>query len=57
LKNLEVIVGRLNATGAKVIFATTTPIQDDPTKKKNPAIAVVERNQAAIEVMKKTRCP
>ena len=53
LKNLEVIVGRLKATGAKVIFATTTPIPDDPTKKKNPATAVVERNQAAIEIMKK----
>lgn len=53
LKNLEKIVGRLKATGAKVIFATTTPIQDDPTKKKNPATAVVERNQAAIEIMKK----
>jgi hypothetical protein len=53
LKNLEVIAGRLKATGAKVIFATTTPIPDDPTKKKNPATAVVERNQAAIEIMKK----
>lgn len=53
LKNLEVIAGRLKATGAKVIFATTTPIQDDPTKKINPAMAVVERNQAAIEIMKK----
>ena len=53
LKNLETIIGRLRATGAKVIFATTTPIPDDPTKKKNPATAVVERNQAAIEIMKK----
>jgi acyl-CoA thioesterase-1 len=57
LKNLEVIVGRLKATGAKVIFATTTPIPDDPTKKKNPATAVVERNQAAIEIMKKNNVP
>ena len=57
LKNLEVIVGRLKATGAKVIFATTTPIQDDPTKKQNPATAVVERNQAAIELMKKNDVP
>lgn len=53
LKNLETIAGRLKATGAKVIFATTTPIQDDPTKKINPAMAVVERNHAAIEIMKK----
>lgn len=57
LKNLEVIVGRLKATGAKVIFATTTPIPDDLTKKKNPATTVVERNQAAIEIMKKNNVP
>ena len=57
LKNLETIVGRLKATGAKVIFATTTPIPDDLTKKKNPATTVVERNQAAIEIMKKNNVP
>ena len=57
LKNLEVIVGRLKATGAKVVFATTTPIQEDLTKKQNPAIAVVERNQAATEIMKKNDVP
>jgi lysophospholipase L1-like esterase len=57
LKNLETIVGRLKATGAKVIFATTTPIQDDPTKKINPATAVVEQNQAAVEIMKKNNVP
>ena len=57
LKNLEVIVDRLKATGAKVIFATTTPIQSDPTKKQDPATAVVERNQAAIEIMKKNKVP
>jgi lysophospholipase L1-like esterase len=57
LKNLEVIVGRLKATGAKVVFATTTPIQSDSTKKQDPATAVVERNQAAIEIMKKNQVP
>ena len=57
LKNLETIVARLKATGAKVIFATTTPIPDDLTKKKNPATTVVERNQAAIEIMKKNNVP
>jgi lysophospholipase L1-like esterase len=53
LKNLETIVGRLKATGAKVVFATTTPIQEDLTKKQNPATAVIERNKAAMEIMKK----
>jgi len=57
LKNLEVIVGRLKATGAKVVFATTTPIQEDLTKKQNPATAVVERNKAAMEIMKKNEVP
>jgi len=57
LKNLEVIVGRLKATGAKVVFATTTPIQEDLTKKQNPATAVIERNKAAMEIMKKNDVP
>ena len=57
LKNLETIVARLKATGAKVVFATTTPIQEDLTKKQNPATAVVERNAAAIEIMKKNQVP
>jgi lysophospholipase L1-like esterase len=57
LKNLELIVGRLKATGAKVVFATTTPIQEDLTKKQNPATAVIERNQAATEIMKKNQVP
>jgi len=57
LKNLELIVGRLKATRAKVVFATTTPIQEDLTKKQNPATAVIERNQAATEIMKKNQVP
>lgn len=51
-KNLREIVGKLKATGAKLIFATTTPV---PEGKMNPYRSdadAVKYNEAALKVMK-----
>jgi len=49
---LEQLVQRLKQTGAKVIWASTTPIPDNPEHKQTAA-SIVERNTAAAEVMQK----
>lgn len=51
-KRLEELIGRMKATGAKLVWASTTPIPDDAAKKQSAA-SIVERNQAAAEIMKK----
>jgi lysophospholipase L1-like esterase len=51
-KRLEEIVQRLQKTGAKVIWASTTPIPADAAKKQDPA-SIVERNTIAARVMEK----
>ncbi|NBV23204.1 MAG: SGNH/GDSL hydrolase family protein [Proteobacteria bacterium] len=50
-QRLEQLVARMQKTGAKVIWATTTPIPDDAAKKQTAA-SIIERNQAAATVMK-----
>ena len=52
VKRLEEIVTRLEKTGAKLIWASTTPIPDNPAQKQT-AQSVVEKNALAAEVMKK----
>jgi lysophospholipase L1-like esterase len=47
---LSKIVTRLQSTGAKLIWASTTPIPDDPAKKQTSA-SIVERNTAAAALM------
>ena len=47
---LAKIVTRLQSTGAKLIWASTTPIPDDPAKKQT-ARSIVERNTAAAALM------
>jgi len=47
---LAQIVVRLQATGAKIIWASTTPIPDD-VEKKQTAASVVERNRAVAALM------
>ena len=47
---LAQILARLQATGAKIIWASTTPIPDDPEKKQTAA-SIIERNRAAAELM------
>ena len=49
-KRLRQIVDRLAATGAKLIWATTTPVPDT-TDKKYTAAPIVERNTVAAKVM------
>ncbi len=49
---LEQLVQRMKQTDAKVIWASTTPIPDNPEQKQTAA-SVVERNAAAAEVMQK----
>jgi acyl-CoA thioesterase-1 len=51
-QRLEQLVARLQKTGAKLVWATTTPIPDDAEKKQSAA-SIIERNAAAAEVMKK----
>ena len=56
VKRLEEIVGRLEKTGAKLIWASTTPIPDNPAQKQT-AQSIVEKNALAAEVMKKHGIP
>jgi lysophospholipase L1-like esterase len=49
---LERIVERLEKTGAKLVWATTTPIPDAPAQNQTAA-SIVERNAAAAAIMEK----
>ncbi len=51
-QRLEQLVERMKTTGAKPVWASTTPIPDDPAKKQTAA-SIVERNKAAAVVMAK----
>lgn len=51
-KNLREIVTQLKATGAKLIFATTTPVPDQPMKVYRSNTNVIRYNEAALRVMK-----
>ena len=50
-QRLEELVERMEKTGATLIWASTTPIPNDPSKKQTAA-SIVERNQAAATIMK-----
>lgn len=56
VKRLEEIVVRLEKTGAKLIWASTTPIPDNAAQKQT-AQSIVEKNALAAEVMKKHGIP
>jgi hypothetical protein len=49
-QRLGQLVERMQRTGAKLIWASTTPIPDDPAKKQT-AVSIVGRNKAAAEIM------
>lgn len=56
-KNLKTIIARLRATGAKVVFATTTPINDERHRARKAGFerteaAVTKYNEIAIKIMK-----
>jgi lysophospholipase L1-like esterase len=53
---LEQLVARLQATGARLVWASTTPIPDDPAKKQRAA-SIMERNVAAAAVMARHGIP
>lgn len=55
-QRLEQLIERMQKTGAKVIWASTTPIPDD-TAKKQTAASIVEHNAVAAELMQKHRVP
>lgn len=51
--NLEKIVLRLKETGAKILFATTTPFPDRPEGPLREALQTEIYNEAALRVMRK----
>jgi len=51
-QRLEQLIERMKQTGAKLIWASTTPIPDNPAHNQTAA-SIVERNQAAAVLMKK----
>ena len=52
-KNLEELVTRLKATGAKLVWASTTPIPPDTKDGETASAAIVEKNKIAARVMQK----
>ena len=48
---LEQLVERMKKTGARLVWASTTPIPDDPSKNQS-ATSIVDRNEAASVVMR-----
>ncbi len=52
-QRLETLVTRLQATGAKVIWASTTPVPPDTKDGPKAAGQIVEKNRLAAEVMAK----
>lgn len=51
-KNLEVLVGKLEATGARLIFATTTPVVAGTTNPLREPESPARYNAAALKIMK-----
>ena len=49
---LELIVKQLKATGAKLIWASTTPIPPDTKDGPEATTAIIEKNRIAAEIMK-----
>lgn len=52
-QNLEIIVEKLKATGAKIIFATTTPYPDEVTGPLRKPGMPVKYNREAVKIMNK----
>lgn len=51
-RNLETILGKLEATGAKLIFATTTPVAPGTTNPYRDPEAPARYNAAALDIIK-----
>ncbi len=52
-KNLDELVTRLKETGAKLVWASTTPIPPDTKDGEKASAAIMEKNKIAASVMKK----
>lgn len=52
-KNLDVLTTRMKQTGARLIFATTTPVPEGKVSPPRVPADVVRYNEAALRVMKK----
>ena len=52
-QRLETIIQRLQKTGAKLVWATTTPVPPDTKDGPSAATQIEEKNRIALEVMKK----
>lgn len=52
-KNLDVLTARMKKTGARLIFATTTPVPEGKVNPPRLPADVVRYNEAAVRVMKK----
>ena len=52
-QNLEQLVARLEATGAKLVWASTTPVPPDTKDGEAASAAIVEKNKIAARVMQK----
>jgi hypothetical protein len=53
-KNLKEITGKFKSTGAKLIFATTTPVPEKSSPLREPE-QVVKYNRAALKIMKREK--
>lgn len=56
ISRLEQIIERMRKTGARLVWAHSTPIPNVPSKKYVPA-SIIELNAAAAEVMKRNGIP
>ena len=56
-KQLRELVSKMKATGAKLIFATTTPVPDEKMKIYRSNEDVIRYNEAAVRVMKENNVP
>lgn len=54
-RNLEIVIGKLTRTGAKLIWASTTPVPKNAPGTSNDL--AIKYNRAAAEVMKRYRIP
>lgn len=52
-QRLETLIARMQKTGAKIIFATTTPVPPDTKDGPELVTQIAEKNEIALRVMKK----
>jgi len=55
-KNLKIIVEKLKASGAKLIFASTTPVPEKSSPLREPEQVLIY-NEAALKIMKSENIP